>query len=166
MIPKDSVSATITPDAWQGHWLKAMEKTSSSVSSCHFGPYIAGMTLEHITYLHALVATLVTRRGIIQDRCSKGLSVMLEKIFGCSLITKLCSILLMEADFNATNKVICGIRMLHNMRKYRLMLEEVYSKRNRLADDGSLSKILFYDIVRQLRRSAGLASVDINNCYD
>ena len=56
--------------------------------------------------------------------------------------------------------------MLHNMRKYRLMLEEVYSKRNRLADDGYLSKILFYDIVRQLRRSAGLASVDINNCYD
>jgi hypothetical protein len=56
--------------------------------------------------------------------------------------------------------------MLHNMRKYRLMPEEVYSKRNRLADDGTLSKILFYDIVRQLRRSASLASVDANNCYN
>ena len=31
---------------------------------------------------------------------------MLEKIFGCLLIMKLCSILLIEADFNATNKVI------------------------------------------------------------
>jgi hypothetical protein len=88
------------------------------------------MTLEHITYLHALIATLVTRRGIVLDRWSKGLSVMLEKIFGCSLVTKLCSILLMEADFNATNKVIHGIRMLHNMRKYSLMPEEVYSKRS------------------------------------
>ena len=39
----------------------------------------------------------------------KGLSVMLEKIFGCSLISKLRSILLMEADFNATNKAIYGI---------------------------------------------------------
>ncbi len=72
----------------------------------------------------------------------------------------------MEADFNATNKVIYGIRMLHNMRKYSLMPEEVYSKRNWLADDGTLLKILFYDKVRQLWYSAGLASVDAKNCYD
>ncbi len=91
---------------------------------------------------------------------------MLEKIFGCFLITKLRSILLMEADFNATNKVIYCIRMLHNMRKYKLMPEEIYSKRNCLADDGTLSKVLFYNIVRQLRRPAGLALVDANNCYN
>jgi hypothetical protein len=72
---------------------------------------------------------------------------MLEKIFGCSLITKLWTILLMEADFDSTNIVIYGIRMLANIRKYKLMPEEVYSKRNRLADDGTLSKVLFYDIV-------------------
>ncbi len=53
----------------------------------------------------------------------------------------------MEADFNATNKAICGIWMLSNVRKYKLMREEVYSERNRLADDGTLSKILYYDIV-------------------
>ncbi len=95
-----------------------------------------------------------------------GLSVMLEKIFGCSLITKLRLILLMEADFNATNKMIYGIRMLANVRKYKLMPEEVYGKRNQLADDGTLSKVLFYDIVRHLRRPAGLASVDTENCYN
>jgi hypothetical protein len=33
---------------------------------------------------------------------------MLEKIAGCALITKLRSILLMEADFNCTNKIIYG----------------------------------------------------------
>jgi hypothetical protein len=95
-----------------------------------------------------------------------GLSVMLEKIFGCSLMTKLRSILLMEADFNAANKTIYGIRMLANVGKYKLMLEQVYSKRNRLADDGTLSKVLFYDIVQHLRQPAGLASVDADNCYD
>jgi hypothetical protein len=71
----------ITPDAWQGHWSKATEKTSSSFSGRHFGHYIAGMKLEHITYLHALVATLVIRRGIVLDCWSKDFSVMLEKIF-------------------------------------------------------------------------------------
>ena len=103
---------------------------------------------------------------MVLDCWSQGLSVMLEKIYGCSLITKLRSILLMEADFNATNKTIYGVRMLHNVRKYRMMPEEVFSERNRLADDGTLSKVLFYDIARQLRRPAGLASVDADNCYD
>jgi hypothetical protein len=91
---------------------------------------------------------------------------MLEKIFGCALITKLRSILLMEADFNATNKMVYGDRMLVNVRKYKLMPEEIYSKRNRLADNGTLSKVIFYDITRQLHRPAGLASVDVDNCYD
>jgi hypothetical protein len=72
----------------------------------------------------------------------------------------------MEAVFNATNKAIYGICMLANVRKYKLMPEEVYSKRNRLADDGTLSKVLFYDIADQLQRPAGLASVDTDNCYD
>ena len=46
------------------------------------------------------------------------------------------------------------------------MPEEVFSERNRLADDGTLSKVIFYDIVRACRRPAGLASVDADNCYD
>jgi hypothetical protein len=53
----------------------------------------------------------------------------------------------MEVDFNATNKAVYGIQMLSNVKKYKLMPEEVYSERNRLADDRTLSKILYYDIV-------------------
>jgi hypothetical protein len=53
----------------------------------------------------------------------------------------------MEASFNAANKVVYSMRILANVRKYKLMPEEVYSERNRLADDGTLSKVLFYDIV-------------------
>ena len=35
-----------------------------------------------------------------------------------------------------------------------------------MTDDGNLAKVLFYDIVRQLRVSAGISSVDAANCYD
>ena len=91
---------------------------------------------------------------------------MLQKLFGCSLITKLRSILLMEADFNSANKQIYGIRMLGNARRFNLMPEEVYSERNRMADDGTLTKVIAYDIIRQSRRPAGIASVDADNCYD
>jgi hypothetical protein len=72
----------------------------------------------------------------------------------------------MKADFNATNKIIYGQRMLQQARKYKLIPEEIYSERNRLADNGTLAKVLFFDIVCQTRQSAGISSVDANNCYD
>ncbi len=91
---------------------------------------------------------------------------MLEKKLGVKLINKLRAILLMEADFNASNKILFGERIMDNVRKYKLMPEEIFSEKNREATDGGLSKKLFYDIVNQLRRPAGLASVDAENCYD
>jgi hypothetical protein len=75
------VATTITREAWQGHWSKSKEKTAASFSGCHFGHYIVGMRSDHITYLHALDATLVTKRGIFLDRWSKGLLVMLENLW-------------------------------------------------------------------------------------
>ena len=91
---------------------------------------------------------------------------MLEKIFGCALVTKLRSILLMEADFNVTNKIIYGQRMMNTVRKYKLMPKEIFSEKNRLADDWTLPKVLFYDIIRQTHLSAGISAVDADNCYD
>ena len=89
-----------------------------------------------------------------------------QKIRGCALITKLRSILLMEVDFNSKNKIIYGQRMLQTVRRYTLMPEEIYSKKNHLAGDGNLVKVLFCDIVSQTRFPAGIGAVDADNCYD
>eukprot|EP00804_Cyclotella_cryptica_P030009 CCRYP_013463-RA/>CCRYP_013463-RA protein AED:0.64 eAED:0.64 QI:0/-1/0/1/-1/0/1/0/212 len=91
---------------------------------------------------------------------------MLEKSPGVSLISKLRAILLMEADFNAANKIIFGQRMLNSARQYKLMPDEIFSEQQRMGEDGILAKVLFYDISRQLRAPAALASVDATNCYD
>ena len=104
--------------------------------------------------------------GIRLDRWSEGLSVMLEKAFGERLVSKLRAILLMEADFNAANKIVYGERMLSNVRRHKLMPDEIFSEKGRMADDGGLSKVIFYDIVRQLRTAAAISSVDASNCYD
>ena len=71
----------------------------------------------------------------------------------------------MEADFNFVNKTIYGGRILDNLRKYNLIPEEIFSERNRMTNDGNLAKVLFYDIVRQIRVSAGIISVDTAKCY-
>ena len=46
------------------------------------------------------------------------------------------------------------------------MPEDIFSERNRMADDGGLENIILYDIVRQQRVPEGIASVDAANCYD
>jgi hypothetical protein len=165
-VPQDSVSICITPQQWRRYWQAVNEETSSSESGLHFGHYVVGSASDIISYYHAARVTVVIAHAIQLERWSRGLSVMLEKTLGVTLVTKLRAILLMEADFNATNKIIYGNRMMEKAREYNLMPEEIFSERNRMADDGTLSKTLFYDLARQARVPAAIASVDASNCYD
>jgi hypothetical protein len=69
--------------------------------------------------------------------------MMLEKTLGVTLVTKLRAFLLMVGDFNATNKIIYGVRMMSNTWGRHLMPEEIFSKMNRMADNRTLCKTLF-----------------------
>jgi hypothetical protein len=140
------------------------EDTSLSQFGLHFGHYIMGADCDYISQFHALCVLLALKKGIALEQWSNGLSVMLEKMFGVRLVSKLRAILLIEADFNGMNKEVYGVQMLEEARKYKLILEEIFSEKNRMADNGSLAKTLFYDIVQQTRSSAVIASVDASNC--
>jgi hypothetical protein len=72
----------------------------------------------------------------------------------------------MQADFNGANKTVYGIRMLEQAQSNNLMPKEVFSECNKMANNGTLTKVLTYDIIRQTRRLAGVASVDAVNCYN
>ena len=166
IIPKDSVDDTIRAGSWGDFWAKAREETSSSESGLTFSHYKAGARSKLITHFHATKSSVAIKTGVGLDRWSRGLSVMLQKVPGCNLISKLRSILLMEADFNCANKIVYGTRMMANVRKYGFMPDEIFSEKNRTAEEGSLAKVLFYDVVRQSRLAAGISSVDADNCYD
>ncbi len=147
LIPANSLNILITKETWKHQWRGQCESTSSSESELHIGHYLASVSSNHISHFHALKALLIIMRGIVLECWACGLSVMLEKIFGCALVTKLRTVLSMEADFNATNKIIYLHRMLETIQKYKLMPEEIFRKRNCLADDGTCAKVLFYDII-------------------
>jgi hypothetical protein len=91
---------------------------------------------------------------------------MLEKTLGVTLLSKQRAILLMEGDCNATNKIIYGIRMMGSAHEHHLMPEEIFNKKNRMADDGTLCKTLFYNISHQSRVPSAIAFVNASNCYD
>lgn len=166
IIPEDSVNTLVKHPLWKKKWKKKRESTSSSESGRHFGHYIAGAESDLISYCHAFLAWLALKKGYSPSRWERALSCMLEKVAGCSLVEKMRAILLMEADFNFMNKMIVGDRMLWNVRNHGFMAEEIFSEQGRTAEDGSLAKVLFYDIVRQYRLNAAIASIDAANCYD
>jgi hypothetical protein len=66
---------------------------------------------------------------------------MLEKMLGVTLVITLRAILLMEADFNASNKIIYGVRMMGQAREYNLMPDEIYSKKIKWWIMGLLQKL-------------------------
>ena len=164
MIPTDLASLLVIKDTWQKKWSKLKEDTSSSYSGLHFGHYISGAESDLISKFHAMKTSIALKEDIAMSCWSNGLSVMPEKMFIVRLVSKLRAILLMEADFNAANKIVYGNQMLENTRKYSLMPEYIFSERNMMADDGGLAKIILYDIVRQRRVPAVIASVDAANC--
>jgi hypothetical protein len=160
IVPANSVTGIIYREQWKQHWKKVKENTSLSPSGLYFGHYIAGADCNNISQFHALCISLALKKGIALECWANELSVVLEKIFGMCLVSNLCAILLMEADFNAMNKEVYGARMLEEARKYKLVPEEVFSKKNCNAGNGGLTKTLFYNIVCQLRVKAAIALVD------
>jgi hypothetical protein len=166
LIPANSVPIAITPEQWKQYWRVINEETSSSESGIHFGHYIVGVKSNIISHYHASCVLVILAHAIQLERWSRGLSIMLEKPPGVTLVTKLCTILLMKGDFNAMNKIVYGVRMLQNARKHNQMPEEIFSKKNWMADNGTLCKTLVFDIARQACIGAAITSVDASNCYD
>jgi hypothetical protein len=166
LIPENFISITIMPGQWAQYWKVLNKETLSLESGLHFGHYKVGSKSDIILHYHTARVTVTLAHVIQLEWWSQGLSVMLEKTLGVTLVTKLRAILLMEADFNATNKIIYGIRLMHNVRGHNLMPEEIFSEKNRMANNGTLCKALFYDITRQAHVPAAIAPVDASNCYD
>ncbi len=128
-VPKDYVSSLVTAGDWARHWSRSVrEETSSSPSGLHFGHQIASTRSPLLSHTHALQCSILLCHGIHLSRWSRGLSVMIEKLRGCSQISKLRSILLMEADINAINKMVVGTRMLQAVWSFNCMPDKIFSE--------------------------------------
>ena len=107
-VPANSVDTIVCHGEWASRWAKTKEKTSSSESGLHFDHYKVAAKSPLLSHFHALKTRLALQRVIALDRWSRGLSVMLKQMFGCTLVSNLREILLMETDFNFYNKLVYG----------------------------------------------------------
>jgi hypothetical protein len=143
LIPDNSVSITNTPEQWKQYRKVVNKETLSSELGLHFGRYRVGSKLDIISHCHSARVTVTLAHAVQLKRWSRGLLVMLEKTLGVTLVTKLRAILLMEGDFNATSKIVYGVRTMSNAQGHHLMPEEIFSKKNQMADNETLCKTLF-----------------------
>ena len=144
----------------QHYWQQAKEKTASSFSGLHFGHYKVIAASDFISKMHALKLTLISKIGLAHVRWVRGPSVMLEKITGVALVTKLRAILLMEADFNYHSRLIFGSRMMDLAQKHDMIPEAIFSKKGKMTEYAILQQVLVYDIAQQLKRPLVVASVN------
>ena len=115
------VDIVVTADNFRYYWKKAKEHTSSAYSKLHFSHYKAAVYSDLLSKVHAAKLFLITKTGSEPEHWARGLSVMLEKVAGVFLVTKLRAILLKEGDFNFHNRLIFGKRMLALSRKNGLV---------------------------------------------
>ncbi len=89
IIPKDLASPVITPEQWKQYWAIVNKETSSSESGLHFGQYIVSCKSDIVAHYHAARVLVVLAHAIQLERWSHGLLVMLEKMLGVTLVSKL-----------------------------------------------------------------------------
>jgi hypothetical protein len=115
IVPKDLIEKIVRKGDWEVFWKKAKEETSSSESGLHFSHYKAGAGMPLVSHFHAMKSSIMLKMGFEYEHWARRLLVMLEKIPSSQPISKLWSILLMEADFNCINKILFGYRLLWNV---------------------------------------------------
>jgi hypothetical protein len=155
-IPKDSINIQITKENHHARWQRAKEETSSSYSGLHFSHYMAGALLDYINHFHALKATLLLHHGLVWNAGHKGYWLCSKK---CWLLYHHQTPLHSTYGGKLQQSKQANIWMLSNAWKCNLMPEEICSKRNRMADDGILTKVLTYNIIWQMQCPASIALV-------
>ena len=65
------------------------------------------------------MVNLALKNNTLLERWLYRVSIILEKIKEIILISKLRALLLLEADFNSLNKIICNCRVMPKLEKRR-----------------------------------------------
>ena len=156
----------VTKEDYQSYWPRLKENTSSSFSGFHLGHHMSAAKSDEMSTLLADQMNLIISSGVCPSRWGVALQVLLEKVAGECLVTKLRSIQLYEADYNWFNKLSVNDSAMSALRSTGMMPEEHYSQKQSMAEDACFDKVLSLDLSRQSRLPMSLVSIDAAQCYD
>jgi hypothetical protein len=110
------------------YWRRVQEKTSSLILGIHFGHYKTATYSAALTDFFARKIMMIAQCGCPPDRWGHGFQVLLKKVAGVVLVTKLRVILLMEGNFNYMNKWIFGYKAITKLYKMGYVPGNQYSQ--------------------------------------
>ena len=118
----------VTRQDYQTYGKKIKENTSSSPSGLHHGHDKSAAQCDKLSEFFAFQMTMIIQTGLRPARWGVALQVMLEKIAGVCLVTKLRSIQLYEADYNWFNKFIFNDAAMATLTRAGCLPEEHFSQ--------------------------------------
>ena len=138
------IHINISKDDFQNYWKKQRENTSSSMSNLHFGHYKTVASSDLLSKIHAVTTQLPFKHGYSLRRWRNCLSCMLKKKQGITRVDKMRAILLLEADFNAGNKIIFEKRLMNHIYDHNLIPGEQFSIKGHKANGAVVNRRLFF----------------------
>jgi hypothetical protein len=163
---EEVVDFVSTTDFQSLFWRHVNMDIQSSELGCHFGHYKAASHNQYLLAMHATKLTLAATTGVPLARWGKGLTVLLEKVFGNIYIDKMHAICLLKVDYNWLYKFVFAKQMMDKAFQEDIIPAEQFAKRRSQATKGVVMLGFFCDIVQALHKTAAIESVDLANCYD
>jgi hypothetical protein len=149
------------------NWKRAKEYTSSGISGVHFGMFKSQATDPDLASFDAARRSIMYQTGETYPRWHKGVDVMLLKASGDTRAHKLCTILLLEADFNMNNKLLSRIGMWNGEKHLGCLTREQCGGRcHHRSNETSLNSTLMCDDSRFRCKAMALCSSDAKGCFD
>ena len=123
--------------------------------------------MHAIAEIKCKLVNLALKSGQPLKRWIKGVSVMLEKVASNANVQKLRAILFLEADFNASHKIVFNNRLIPKLEEVdAIPVEIIGGRRAQAATHLALSKKLIADIANVRKAPTITVCADATNCYD
>ena len=149
-----------------GFWRKMNENKGSEPHGLHNGHFKAGSRAPLLAYCDTVFRRLPLLSGMIPDLWKHLTNFVIEKEPGNWLLKKMRIIQMMNAEFQANNKMIGRLGM-KNAEKHNLIPPgQCGSRKKHQSIDLALSKRLVWDLLITQRRAAGWISNDAKSCFD
>jgi hypothetical protein len=143
------------------------ENTASSVSGLHYGHYKVLSKLPDDTYIKVLF-DIVDIAFLTQSplpRWKHATQLMLEKGKGPG-IENLRIIQLLEADMNWLLRYLWGRKLNHHAQLEGIYSEDQFAAPGKLCCSAILNKVMYFDLLRQMRQCGALMDKDATAAFD
>lgn len=125
-----SIDTTVSTEEYIYTWSRCKEYTSSGVSGLHFGYFKASCLDDTLVDIDRRFIEIPLSTGYSLSRWKKGIDVMIPKKIDSQRVDSLRTIVLFEADFNLSNKII-GKRVMVQAEKANCIAEEQFGSRKK-----------------------------------